>query len=417
MKKIYYFLIMLLALATATSCTEEEPFSTASPDDYPRIIDPIFPDRVDGELPVVANISRDANFEMTLTVTPADYCMISWRLDGEEVAIGDSINISLMAGTYDFKVVVSTEAGDSTSREGLVQVNPLDGDPWATEVGFERIVAPSNTARLYGDNLSQVDRIVIGGQTVTEITYVESADGNYIEYTVPEGTLPGTYRIILVDAAGNEYGGDKVTVTTNALITEGAERTSAGGEWTMTGINLDKIVSLTLGDQTVSEFVRQSATEIALVCPTLPDGDYTLSGTTNDGQAVEFYTADSNETEPTVTVSSMTVLWEGHHYVSWDLADDDPNKTFNLIGKDVFATLKAGAVLSIHYSIEPADEYHQLRTTTGWWNDLPGTAVIDITTDGVKDVTLTQEVLDLIQAEDGFLCVGHGFYVDMVTVQ
>ncbi len=49
--------------------------------------------------------------------------------------------------------------------------------------------------------------------------------------------------------------------------------------------------------------------------------------------------------------------------------DDSPNKTFNLIGMDVFAGIKPGAVMSIHYSIEPTAEYHQLRTTTVWWND------------------------------------------------
>lgn len=88
-----------------------------------------------------------------------------------------------------------------------------------------------------------------------------------------------------------------------------------------------------------------------------------------------------------------------------------------MIGKDVFADIKAGAVLNIYYSVNPSDEYHQLRTTTGWWNDLPGTAVIEFHEDGVKQVQLTQEVLDKIQTEDGFLCIGHGFYVDRISIK
>ena len=103
--------------------------------------------------------------------------------------------------------------------------------------------------------------------------------------------------------------------------------------------------------------------------------------------------------------------------MSWDLPDDNPNKKFDLIEKDVFATIKAGSVLSIHYSLEPDAEYHQIRTTTTWWNDLPGTAQTDLTADGVLTVTLTQEALDMIQTQDGFICVGHGYYVDMVTVE
>ena len=404
---------LALAVTAFAACTEKETFSTASGDDYPRIIDPVFPDWTDGVKPVVANISRDADFSMTLTVTPADYCTVRWYLDGEIVGEGKEIELGLMAGTYDFKVEVSTEAGYSTSREGLVQVNPLEGDPWADKISFERITAPGAAAVLYGNNLEKVSRIVIGSHTVTELTLIEGG----LRYTVPADLEDGTYRIILVDTEGNEFGGDLLTVSSDVLITSGAGRTGAGKEWVMTGINMNKIASLTIGNRKVTEFTSQTATEIVLTCPELEVGEYILTGTASDGSAVMFYSESGNTTETTVILSSLTVLWEGHHYVSWDLPDDNPNKKFDLIEKDVFATIKAGSVLSIHYSLEPDAEYHQIRTTTAWWNDLPGTAQTDLTADGVFTVTLIQEALDLIQAEDGFICVGHGYYVDMVTVE
>lgn len=418
MKKIYHILLIMLAMSFGLiACTEETPFSTATENDDPRILDPLFPDRVNGELPVVSNISRDANFSMTLTVTPADYTTVTWFIDGEEIRTGKEIDLALKAGTYHLKVTATTSIGKSTYREGLIQVNPLADDPWATEIGFERIITTGAKAQLYGNNLDKVNSIVIGGKTATDIAYTENGENSYIEYTVPEGLADGTYRIILVDNGGNEYGGNKVTVTSDALITAGSERTTANSEWVMTGINLNQIESFTFGGQTVSSFIRQSETEIAFTCPSLEDGEYTLTGKTTSGKEVMFYTTTGNITEQTVVVSSERVLWEGHHYVSWDLPDDNPNKTFNLIGKDVFASIKAGAVLSIYYSVNSADEYHQLRTTTGWWNDLPGTAVIEFQEDGVKQVQLTQEVLDKIQTEDGFLCIGHGYYVDRISVQ
>lgn len=418
MKKIYHILLIMLAMSFGLiACTEETPFSTATENDDPRILDPLFPDRVNGELPVVSNISRDANFSMTLTVTPADYTTVTWFIDGEEIQTGKEIDLALKAGTYHLKVTATTSIGKSTYREGLIQVNPLADDPWATEIGFERIITTGAKAQLYGNNLDKVNSIVIGGKTATDIAYTENGENSYIEYTVPEGVADGTYRIILVDNGGNEYGGNKVTVTSDALITAGSERTTANSEWVMTGINLNQIESFTFGGQTVSSFIRQSETEIAFTCPSLEDGEYTLTGRTTSGKEVMFYTTAGNITEQTVVVSSERVLWEGHHYVSWDLPDDNPNKTFNLIGKDVFASIKAGAVLSIYYSVNSADEYHQLRTTTGWWNDLPGTAVIEFQEDGVKQVQLTQEVLDKIQTEDGFLCIGHGYYVDRISVQ
>ena len=418
MKKIYHILLIMLAMSFGLiACTEETPFSTATENDDPRILDPLFPDRVNGELPVVSNISRDANFSMTLTVTPADYTTVTWFIDGEEIQTGKEIDLALKAGTYHLKVTATTSIGKSTYREGLIQVNPLADDPWATEIGFERIITTGAKAQLYGNNLDKVNSIVIGGKTATDIAYTENGENSYIEYTVPEGLADGTYRIILVDNGGNEYGGNKVTVTSDALITAGSERTTANSEWVMTGINLNQIESFTFGGQTVSSFIRQSETEIAFTCPSLEDGEYTLTGRTTSGKEVMFYTTAGNITEQTVVVSSERVLWEGHHYVSWDLPDDNPNKTFNLIGKDVFASIKAGAVLSIYYSVNSADEYHQLRTTTGWWNDLAGTAVIEFQEDGVKQIQLTQEVLDKIQTEDGFLCIGHGYYVDRISVQ
>lgn len=418
MKKIYHILLIMLAMSFGLiACTEETPFSTATENDDPRILDPLFPDRVNGELPVVSNISRDANFSMTLTVTPADYTTVTWFIDGEEIQTGKEIDLALKAGTYHLKVTATTSIGKSTYREGLIQVNPLADDPWATEIGFERIITTGAKAQLYGNNLDKVNSIVIGGKTATDIAYTENGENSYIEYTVPEGLADGTYRITLVDNGGNEYGGNKVTVTSDALITAGSERTTANSEWVMTGINLNQIESFTFGGQSVSSFIRQSETEIAFTCPSLEDGEYTLTGRTTSGKEVMFYTTAGNITEQTVVVSSERVLWEGHHYVSWDLPDDNPNKTFNLIGKDVFASIKAGAVLSIYYSVNSADEYHQLRTTTGWWNDLPGTAVIEFQEDGVKQVQLTQEVLDKIQTEDGFLCIGHGYYVDRISVQ
>ena len=398
---------LALAVTAFAACAEKEPFSTASDGDYPRIIDPVFPDWTDGVKPVVANISRDADFSMTLTVTPADYCTVRWYLDGEIVGEGKEIELGLMAGTYDFKVEVSTEAGYSTSREGLVQVNPLDGDPWADKISFERITAPGAAAVLYGNNLEKVSRIVIGSHTVTKPTLIEGG----LSYTVPAEVKDGTYRLILVDASGNEFGGDLLTVTSEPMVTSGADRISKSKDWTMTGVNMDKIASITLGGRTVSEFKTQTATGIVMECPDLKAGEYTLTGKALDGSAVLFHTEAGITEEMKSTVSLETTLWSGHFLV------DNWSVNFTGVTKDQFADIEAGSVLRVYYSLNTAAEYHQIRTTTTWWNDLPGTAQTDLTADGVFTVTLTQEALDMIQTQDGFICVGHGYYVNMVTVE
>lgn len=417
MKSIIRLLMAILPISLlCISCSEDEPFSTVSPDDNPIILSPLFPDRVNGELPVVSNINRDANFKMEVTVTPADYTEVVWYIDGNEAAKGDSIDIALPAGLYQMKVIATTVKGKSTSREGLIQVNPLAGDPWATTSSFERFVAPGEKAVLYGDNLELVKSLKIGDALTDDVQYSTEGGTPHITYTVPAGAVEGTQRVLLIDESGNEYGANTVTVSKLPLITSGAERTTANATWTMTGINLDKIASLKIGDVEVTDFISKTPEAIEITCPDLADGEYIMTGTMNDGTKITFYSGSEIVEQVTVTVSSEQTLWSGHHYVSWDLPDGDPNKTFSL-GKDMFSTIKAGSVLSIHYSIEPGDEYHQIQPTTGWWTPLPGVSKEDISADGVMDITLTQEMLDMILEQDGFLCTGHGYYVDLVTIK
>lgn len=419
MKKIYFRLLAaLVAMSMACiSCSDEEPFSTITPDDYPQILDPVFPDWVDGEPAVISQISHDANFEMRLTVTPSTYTEVTWFIDGVEVQKGDTISVELEAGTYNLKVVATTTAGASTSREGKIVVSPLQGEPWSEAVGLERVVATGSTARLYGTNLSLVRSIAIGDMTAS-VTGSGSSDlGNYVEYVVPAGLEDGQYRISMIDVEGNRFGANLLTVTSSSVVTGGFAHIAAGSEWVMTGLNLDKVTSFDVNGTVVTDFLRKSATEIAFICPSMADGEYVLKGTSSNGQEVKFYATDELVSEVTFAVVSETILWEGHHYVSWDYEDGNPNKTFNLIPKETFSSIIAGSTMSIYYSVAPEAEYHQIRTTTGYWNDLPGTAVVEFQEDGILEVVLTQEALDKIAAEDGFLCVGHGYYVDRVSIK
>ena len=137
MKKIYIALFALLAVgSTFTACTEEEPFATVTENDDPHILAPVFPDRTNGQLATFANISRDANLSIALTVTPKDYTTVTWFIDGQEVESGtDSdkeINRSLKAGTYNLKIEVETV------KEGDPKVKDFKGSSffvWITPDG------------------------------------------------------------------------------------------------------------------------------------------------------------------------------------------------------------------------------------------------------------------------------------------
>lgn len=417
MKNIYLMLIAFIAFGVSfPSCKSEEPFSTITADDNPMILDPIFPDRVNGELPVLSTINHNSNFKMSVIVTPSEFTEVSWEIDQTEVCKGTSIDVALEAGVYHLKVKATTVKGKSTSREAKIQVNHLDEEPWSEAVGVERIVVPSSTARLYGINLASIVQIKIGATIVSVVAAGTSPEGEYLEYVVPTGITDGEYRVSLIDASNNSFGANTVTVTTTSVITDGFKYATSGGEWTMTGLGLDKITSFNVNGQSITDFVRKSDSEVVIVCPTMEDGVYTLKAKATDNDVL-FYNGTALVSEASFAVISETILWEGHHYVSWDLADGDPNKMFNLIAKSVFESIIPGSKMSVYYSIAPEATYHQLRTTTGWWNDLAGTSTIEFQENGVAEVLLTAEVLSSIKSEDGFLCIGHGYYVDKISIK
>ena len=72
-----------------------------------------------------------------------------------------------------------------------MQVNPLEEDPWAIQIGHERIIAPGCTARLYGHHLEKVTGIVIANQTVTRLVQGSDDQGMYLEYQVPQEVTEG----------------------------------------------------------------------------------------------------------------------------------------------------------------------------------------------------------------------------------
>ena len=110
------------------------------------------------------------------------------------------------------------------------------------------------------------------------------------------------------------------------------------------------------------------------------------------------------------------MLWEGHHYVSWDLPDGDLHKTFNLIPLETFESIYPGTTMYVSYSIKADDEYHQIRLTHAAWEPY-FTDPIDVQEDGVYEFVLTQEILNTIEEKGGFICVGHGYYVDRITIK
>ena len=530
MKKIYWILLALIGAGMSfTACNEEEPFSTATADDEPRIIAPTFPElEKNGNMKIFMELDRDKLLSITVTTTPADYTSVVWYLDGIEVGTEKTLEMNLNAGTYNLKVVVSTPSGKSTSRETLIKIKPLGEDPQSEEKVSERLVSAGEFATIRGTNLDKVKKITLQRINVAEsksdsegsVIEIQESDvnadpsGSFVSFELPAGISVGTYRVTLIDADGNEFGANTIEVTQGALVKALSGNNRPKTEWTLTGLNLNQIASLTVGDKTINSFDYQSSSTLKFTCPDLEDGEYKLSGKTKDDENLKFLVGDimaeemnvmvectaivttfpqklssgnsfsligrnldlvasislgtnnvkiSDKTSESVSLVcpdlengeyelsgkdvngrnvrfktqegysekmiilidnqvTETVMWEGEHYVSWHLEVGNSNRIFDKIQFQV-ESLPLGTVLKVYYRIKAEDFENnagkpcQISVKDGWWEPLPGYPQRDIYNDGVFEIIISQEIINKLQEHNGFLCVGHGYYVDRVTYE
>lgn len=244
------------------------------------------------------------------------------------------------------------------------------------------------------------------------------AEGTTIDQPLPIGNHE--LKIVATTTKGKSTSRTlKVTVTPAA--DDPALGTNASELWVAPGAettihkckNLGIVAKVMVGGKDVAFEVLEEGTALKLTAPAdLENGDYAI--TLVDGDGVEFPGGTIKVTsEPKPSMENT--LWEGHHYVSWDLGDGDPNKSFNKITKDQVAKWKEGQTLRVYCSMKDDDAYHQIKLATAWWNDL--TSPYEFGEGNVVKFELTQDALDKMAAEEGFICVGHGYYVDKVTIE
>lgn len=242
------------------------------------------------------------------------------------------------------------------------------------------------------------------GTTIDQPLPLGDHELKIVATTTKNKTTSRTLKVTVIPAA------DDPALGTNASelwVAPGAETTIHNCK------NLGTVTKVMVGGKKVAFEILEEGTAMKLTAPAdLENGDYAI--TLVDGDGVEFPGGTIKVTsEPKPSMEN--VLWEGHHYVSWDLGDDDPNKKFNLITKDQVAKWKEGQTLRVYCSMKDDDAYHQIKLATAWWNDL--TSPYEFGEGNVVKFELTQDALDKMAAEEGFICVGHGYYVDKVTIE
>ena len=208
-RNICFVLGFALTLGLFTSCSEDdEPFITATENDYPRILQPWFGEWENGEPTVYKSLSRDVTYVDSVTVTPALHTTVEWFLDGEKINEGTHISKQLLAGEYILKIVATTTKGKVTSRTGKLVVNALDGDPKLSDKKTKRWLNPGTEVSIPCENLTGVKGVRIGNNAVSG---AKVENGNLI-FTVPS-IADGDYQLVVTDGSGTEFGCNKFTVS------------------------------------------------------------------------------------------------------------------------------------------------------------------------------------------------------------
>lgn len=227
--KVLKAMMMLLAVgfalagtSTLSSCSsDDEPYFTVSEDDNPRILNTDLAD---------SKIDRKTHYKMEIKVTPVHYTTVTWLLDGNQIAEGNTIDQALPVGIHELKIVATTTKGKSTSRTLNVTVTPAADDPALGTNAVELWVAPGAETTIHKcKNLGTVTKVMVGGK---EVAFEVLEEGTALKLTAPTGLENGDYDITLVDGSGVQFSGGTIKVTTEARPS--MENTIWEGEFAVT---------------------------------------------------------------------------------------------------------------------------------------------------------------------------------------
>ena len=356
-------ILLFIVSAAATffmGCQQEVPFDAQSPNDAPIILTP-YNESGTGTF-TYSLINPDTPLFDSVMVTPSKYTTVNWYLDKQLVYTGTKIDMCFPAGRYALTIEAVTDAGKRTERTGTVTVHPYDYDPYSAAPAAGRHLAPGVETQIDGQNLSKAKNVIIskdiyGGDIVHTITPTYQEDG-FLKFILPE-TEDGTYFLRLQDADGKLYGADNIHVHNGAVALAGFAEMPAGSTWVITGINLQKVAKVQVGDIEITD-LQVTETSVTLTAPAMEVGEYTLSMFNEDGSAVLFVTNEGAVEQVKTVVPSETTIWTGSVTIAYDAE-------LVKVTADVMNAVPVGATIYVYFDVVEAD-YHQMRIITPWWD-------------------------------------------------
>lgn len=452
-----------------SSCTSQDPFITAGPDDTPRFL---APSSIEGSVQTSVSQTREDVFAMDIVVTPAKYTTVEWIADGHVLGTGVSFSKQFEAGDYELTIRATTQAGKEAYRTVRLSVKALADDPEINNKEKNRWLNPGNVITIEGSNLSGVRALVftpviepeqeeqplpesrageesdtqpVSGDGSFQVPCQPAADGNSVTVTLPEG-VEGRFRMSAVRENGERFGCGLVTITTEEyvegdLVEVALWEGSQAIDWNADLLKLtaEQLADVPVGTEIKVYYSVPEAEYHSMRVTTPWWGDnpednivaqFDITGETpnpyvfvydehckalvDERGAMSFvgfgYTIEKIAYDMQV---GETTLWEeGTVTIDW-------NADLLKVTSEQMADVPVGATIYIYYDMVDA-EYHSMRVTTPWWGDNPEDNLVpqfDITEDTPKpyEFTYDQNCKALVDERGAMSVVGFGYSVSKIT--
>ena len=308
-----------------------------------------------------------------------------------------------------FRVPLAAESGVITFNDGadweLEYETPLEILS-ATYTGLTPVSTDfGQQIQITGTNLHTVETVMFPGGVAADFTV--SSDNKTITATVPAETKSGTITLVLYSGASlttDEFSVPTLTVTGISKDKD----LKVGDEVVLTGENFDRIKSVTLpgfGELFDDEYAVSGNTLTFSVPEGMSDGNMVIVQNSYISVTIKLMMY-SDAPETTIWAGSFVCSgWAGNQELAWGGYD--------------WSTVAAGTKLRFYYKKINAGAWGciSLRHGDSWGNlpaPIPGQ--YDLSDDeGMLEVTLTQEVLDDLNANGGLVITGDNYELMKVT--
>lgn len=248
--------------------------------------------------------------------------------------------------------------------------------------------------------------VEITSKTETSLTLATAVTsvGGYVTLTLANGEVVGSTQEVVMKYHS------KVIVTARPAAQH------IGQEVVIKGQSLDLVETIFIGETKVTQYGLRTPEEIRFLMPWCKVGSYELKFQLYDGD-VEIQ-ADPIEV---LLEQAIKDIWTGSVTVgAWDTSMN----ALSWGGYD-WSTVSAGTELIVHYLINPAGDYHQIRAGNGSWAALPtwktlpgsdGDGNVPVTEDGYLSIKLTDADLNELVSNGGLVLCGAFFTVTKVQL-